>query len=249
MQQSDGSDNKWEHEFRINLPQAGERWLRIEAVPQAGDDGHILWHGYLGDVTPERLREEAITILSERFRLAHQSAHIGVWEYDPQNGSLIWDEEMHELYGTTPESVEGLYNDWASCVFEEDLPIASAAVQRAIDDIEPYDLTFRIRRQDDGSVRWIHGRAVVLRNEEGVATRMIGVNSDVTQAQESTFHIERFFAMSPDVLGIMDFDYNLVKVNNAWTESLGYAQDQLVSQSLFDFIHQEDVDLAPGRDE
>ena len=41
----------WHHEYRVNLPERGQRWLEGHAVPEARTDGSILWHGYITDVT------------------------------------------------------------------------------------------------------------------------------------------------------------------------------------------------------
>ncbi len=54
----------WRCEYRVRLPQRGERWLHGEARPERLPDGSTLWHGYIGDVTATkqleaRLREEA----------------------------------------------------------------------------------------------------------------------------------------------------------------------------------------------
>lgn len=54
----------WRSEYRVRLPQRGERWLHGEARPERLPDGSTLWHGYISDVTTTkqleaRLREEA----------------------------------------------------------------------------------------------------------------------------------------------------------------------------------------------
>lgn len=44
----------WRDEFRVALPEAGQRWLRGEAAPERLEGGSVLWHGYIADVTEER---------------------------------------------------------------------------------------------------------------------------------------------------------------------------------------------------
>ena len=129
--------------------------LSINVVRQP--DGVVL--GYFGVVRDLSLEAEH-EVLTERLRLASQGAKIGIWDFEPQTGSLVWDQQMHALYGTDPDSVEGIYNDWRSCLDPRDLERAEVAVQRAIDGVEPYDLEFRIVRKGDGAKAldsW-HGR-------------------------------------------------------------------------------------------
>ncbi|HEY9281303.1 MAG TPA: diguanylate cyclase [Eoetvoesiella sp.] len=48
----------WHLEYRVRLPAQGLRWRQGDARPQRLDDGSILWHGFITDVT-ERKRIEA----------------------------------------------------------------------------------------------------------------------------------------------------------------------------------------------
>lgn len=48
----------WQLEYRVRLPASGVRWLRGEAQPQALEDGSVLWHGYIQDITERKQAEE-----------------------------------------------------------------------------------------------------------------------------------------------------------------------------------------------
>ncbi len=41
-------------EFRVVLAQRGLRWLRADSVPEQREDGTLLWHGVIADITDER---------------------------------------------------------------------------------------------------------------------------------------------------------------------------------------------------
>jgi PAS domain S-box-containing protein len=45
----------WRHTYRVELPRRGLRWCRLEAAPQQEDDGAIVWHAFITDVTEARL--------------------------------------------------------------------------------------------------------------------------------------------------------------------------------------------------
>ncbi|WP_404301015.1 diguanylate cyclase domain-containing protein [Alicycliphilus denitrificans] len=51
IRQSAQSLQTWRDEYRVMLPGRGERWLSGQASPQRLDDGAVLWHGYLHDIT------------------------------------------------------------------------------------------------------------------------------------------------------------------------------------------------------
>ncbi|MCO5250087.1 MAG: PAS domain S-box protein [Candidatus Kapabacteria bacterium] len=48
----------WRIDFRINHPEKGLRWLNGFARPEKHDDGCILWHGFIHDITGRKLLEE-----------------------------------------------------------------------------------------------------------------------------------------------------------------------------------------------
>jgi PAS domain-containing protein len=46
--------------YRAVLPQRGERWYSVEAIPEREPDGTVLWHGFTSDVTEQRTVEQAM---------------------------------------------------------------------------------------------------------------------------------------------------------------------------------------------
>src|SRR5206468_1949411 len=52
----------------------------------------------------------------------------------------------------------------------------------------------------------------------------------------------RFFALALDLLAVGGFDGTLQRVNPAWTHTLGWTPDELVSLPLANLFHPEDLD-------
>lgn len=63
----------WNLDYRVTLPKKGLRWLRGTAKPQKLEDGAILWHGYIQDITKEK---NNFNILRENERRLRQSATV-----------------------------------------------------------------------------------------------------------------------------------------------------------------------------
>ncbi|MEO6322611.1 MAG: ATP-binding protein [Polaromonas sp.] len=51
----------WSHEFRVSLPQRGLCWMLGHAQPEALDDGSVLWHGSIIDITELKDIEAALS--------------------------------------------------------------------------------------------------------------------------------------------------------------------------------------------
>jgi len=50
--------SSWRHEYRVVLPSLGTRWVSGESQPERLQDGSILWHGYINDITERKEAEE-----------------------------------------------------------------------------------------------------------------------------------------------------------------------------------------------
>jgi PAS domain S-box-containing protein len=64
--------------------------------------------------------------------------------------------------------------------------------------------------------------------------------TDELTEEETALYL--FFKLSPDMFCIADTEGMLRKVNAAWTNTLGWAEQELVEQPFLAFIHPDDVD-------
>lgn len=56
--------------------------------------------------------------------------------------------------------------------------------------------------------------------------------------------LERLFALSPAILCIADTDANLLRVNPAFRDILGYTEEELLSRPFIDFVHPDDREMT-----
>ena len=131
-----------------------------------------------------RAREQAALEESEaRLELATSAAQVGVWEWRPLTGEIIYSPEARAICGfTLSEPIT--YDMVASVTHPEDYPRTSAQAQRALDpairDEEPYEYRLLL---PSGEERWVlaRGRAVFeAMAGRPVATRYVGTLQDIT---------------------------------------------------------------------
>ncbi|MDI1309717.1 MAG: EAL domain-containing protein [Methylotenera sp.] len=58
----------WQCEFRVVLPEQGVRWRRGESQPEKMQDGSILWHGFITDITERKQADDRIKRLSKLYK-------------------------------------------------------------------------------------------------------------------------------------------------------------------------------------
>ena len=51
---------RWHIQFRVLLPEVGERWREVEARPRRLDDGSTVWHGFVADITAHKQLERQL---------------------------------------------------------------------------------------------------------------------------------------------------------------------------------------------
>ncbi|MFO8155879.1 MAG: PAS domain-containing protein [Thiohalospira sp.] len=165
---------------------------RVSGLPVLDEDGNL--NGFRGtgrDITAEKEAEQAQKALTERLHLATSAAELGIWDYDVASGRLEWDDGMFRLYGIDPANFGHAFEDWAGALMPESRETAVAIFQAAVESDEPFDVQIAIRRADDGTIRTLHGQAQVIRDDAGKATRIVGVNRDITATRQAQKESER----------------------------------------------------------
>ena len=79
-----------------------------------------------------------------RLRVAKDSAGIGVWDFNIDKNELIWDEQMYELYGITPDTFGGAYEAWSAGLHPADKAEAEKAFTDALASDGSFHTVFRV---------------------------------------------------------------------------------------------------------
>jgi len=136
------------------------------------------------DITERMQAEEALRQTTERLSLAARAGGVGVWDYDPVNDALTWDEQMFALYGIRREQFSGAYEAWQAGLHPDDKQRGDEEIQAALRGEKEFDTEFRVR-WPDGTVRDIRALALVQRDASGRPTHMIGTNWDITEIKHT----------------------------------------------------------------
>jgi signal transduction histidine kinase/DNA-binding response OmpR family regulator len=128
-------------------------------------------------------REAELKKLSERLTLALKSGAIGCWEWEIVENTMHWDARMYELYAVTESPDLYLYDVWANALHPDDRVAAELLVEQTILGKEKYETEYRIIHPDQ-SIHFIRSYGTILRDAEGVAQRMIGVNFNISDRKE-----------------------------------------------------------------
>ncbi len=132
------------------------------------------------DITERKKAQEELQEVSQRLRLATAAGQLGIWDWDIAKDVLVWNDRMFELFGVSRDTFKESRRAWENCLHPDDLAIAKEAMRAALSDEKKYELEFRVVHPDR-SIKFIKSNALVIRDEEGKAIRMTGMNQDITE--------------------------------------------------------------------
>ena len=202
------------------------------------------------DITERKRAEARLRESDEQFRILAEAIPNHVWSGRP-DGTLTWfNAQTYDYTGLAPGQLEGL-DGWRQAVQPEDLPEAAADWSHALATGTVYQHEMRLRRAD-GDFRWFLVRAEPIRDAAGAIACWVGTNADIDEGKRRAVALERLVAertadrnalwqLSRDLMLRCTFEGIVTAVNPAWTEILGWREDELVGRNLFDLVHPEDT--------
>ncbi len=146
----------------------------------------------LRDELAERKRlEQELRQSEERLKLATESGRLGVWDWNIRDNAMVWDERMLELYGISKDSFSKSVNAWENSLHPDDRERAVEECRAALRGDKDFNTEFRLLRSDK-AVTWIKANALVIRDTEGNALRMTGLNQDVTERKRTEAELQTY---------------------------------------------------------
>ncbi len=174
----------FEFEYRMQHKSGEWRWFRSrDRVFKRDENGtaeEIL--GIALDVTERKKAADEVRENEERMRLATEATAVGIWEWNVITNQIRWDARMFRIYGIAP--TEGgivPYTAWSESVLAEELSRQEELLQETVRQGGQSSREFRIRRNDDGAIRYVQAVETVRLNDDGQPEWVIGTNLDITE--------------------------------------------------------------------
>jgi PAS domain S-box-containing protein len=227
------------------------RWILTSAWPILGDDGAVQQVVLtLTDITEQKEIEHELRSGRELLDQAQRAAHMGSFDLDLNSNSVRWSRELVDLFGFPPGIVGGTHQDWEQLVHPEDLSQAQKSVALTMKTGESV-AEYRIRRRNDGEIRWVESRARVFYDDDGKPLRLVGLTMDITErmlAEEALRRSEREFHIIFDNAAIgmvlLDTAGHLLRSNPAFCRLVGYTERELSAVTFEGVTHRDDLTIS-----
>jgi PAS domain S-box-containing protein len=167
-----------------------DRIYKHTYVPLRDTTGNVAMAMILAtNITQIKQVENALKDSQRRLSTALRATNVGVWEWDMRTNKTYWSDENYRLMGLEPGRVDARYENWAKAVHPEDLPVAEAGVNKAVNSRSDLNIEFRVV-WPDGSIRWINDIGSLSFDGNNEPIGMYGIQMDVTERKRIQQELE-----------------------------------------------------------
>ena len=230
----------WRAEYRVRHPLKGDLWVAGFASPQLLDDGTIVWHGFIADITERKGIQLALASEQQRLARVIDATGVATWEWDLESNQVVINERWAQMIGYQPEELQPVTADtWTERIHPDDRDDFDRQLKEHLrGDTLHYICRCRVQHRD-GRWLWIQDRGQVgTRAADGKALRMSGTHTDISsdmQRQEEIRQARSFLdalidAASEVSIIAADLQGNITLFNSGAEKLLGYSADEVVGK-------------------
>ena len=199
------------------------------------------------DITERRNANLALNESRERLELTTRINQIGIWEYIVDEGKLIWNDAMFEIYGRSKENFTNDYAAWTRCVHPDDINDLERSLKESITTLTPFVNKFRIILPD-GTLKYIHAKGKSERQVGTKKLRMLGTNTDITREEIALAKIHNLEALRSAIVEYSDdaiiskTPEGIITSWNLGAENIfGYSQEEAIGKPIKNLLFPPDL--------
>jgi diguanylate cyclase (GGDEF)-like protein/PAS domain S-box-containing protein len=189
----------------------------------------------------------------ESLSLAIESAHLGVWRFDPAIRTFFVSAIFETHFGFPPDVGPLAYDALFDQVHPEDRAATKAAFEKSLTERGDFSVEHRVI-WPDGSEHWIHGCGRPLFGRDGRLVRVDGVAIDITghkRAEQnystSMATIRAAFQSANEAIIICDTKGNVIDCNEAVRLFCRIGKDERTPATYSEFVALLDMLSLDGR--
>jgi PAS domain S-box-containing protein len=178
------SRRPFQKECRLLRADGEYRWVLDHGIPlyHAGE-----FAGFIGsciDITDQKLIEEQLRANEIQLMDAQRLTKVGSWEFHIETGISRWSDENRRILGV-PDDAPSNLSTFINRVHPKDRNKVLEGARTVISTGETGELQYRIIRPD-GEIRVVRSVFEALRNDQGMAVRIVGATQDITDQIKAT---------------------------------------------------------------
>jgi diguanylate cyclase (GGDEF)-like protein/PAS domain S-box-containing protein len=127
--------------------------------------------------------EDALRVSEERYALAASGSKDGLWDWDLTTGQVFYSDRWKSMLGCEHGALGHDPEEWLGRLYPADQDrVRAELAEHCAGKSGHFQSEYRILH-NDGSYRWMLSRAVAVVNDKGMATRLAGSQTDITESK------------------------------------------------------------------
>ena len=204
-------------------------------------EGKIEFVGIWLDITERKQVAELLKESMKRLNEAQKLAHIGVWDWKPDTDTVTWTDELYRIAGLDLMLPAPTYKEHSNLYTPESWEVLKTSVEKAMEKGESYQLELELIRPN-GDTRYVNAFGGPKYDSKGKAIGLFGTVQDITErklAEEMMKTSEEKYRMIfnevPIGIAISTIKGNIIEVNKAQAEMIGYTVEELTGKSVNEY--------------
>ena len=185
----------------------------------------------------------------EQLETLQKLAHIGLWEFDLSNQTLIWSDEIYNIFELDKNKFNPTYENFFDFVHPDDKKIINDTYTNSLKTKKKFKLIHRIL-MPDARIKYLEqaGDTIFDENDNPLISR--GTVQDITElslakieAQNEHDKLKAILENIPDLLWIKDSNGVYITCNKRFEDFFGAKEKDIINKTDYDFVDKELADF------
>ncbi|MFN7140230.1 MAG: PAS domain S-box protein, partial [Limisphaerales bacterium] len=201
------------------------------------------------DISRRKQTEIALRQNEARLRLALNTGHLGIWEWEINSNRITWSPNLEAIHGLLPGTFDGTFEMFAAEIAPEERERVLKRIKESLEQETEFQIEYRL-----ANGKWVEGHGCVIVDQRGAPERMVGVCADISkrkQAEDSLRESEqRFRALAdaaPMMIWMSDESGNCIYLNKTWARFRGCPIENDLGDGWKKAVHKEDLEESLRR--
>ncbi|MDD4969589.1 MAG: PAS domain S-box protein [Paludibacter sp.] len=217
-------------------------WVHLESIPRLLASGDILWTGILYDINDQKQKERELTESENKYRELVDNSPDAIGIYSDGKIVFMNNECLHLMGATTAEELMGkqviefVHPDYREFALERMMSVINGGKALPLEEEKFIRL--------DGTTIDVEVKSMPIIFQDKKSIQIIV--RDITERKRAEWLLiqseERFqqlFNKAPLGYQSLDYDGNLIDVNQQWLDMLGYEREEVLGRKFESIISGE----------
>lgn len=236
------SGKVWNGEIRNKRKDGSYYWVRTTIVPFNDNltQKPIQFIAIRTDITQQKETLQELEEINERYEYVTKATTDAIWDWNILTDEIFQGEGYFNLFGYTNSGNKKYYSEISKYIHQDDYVEVINSLQTAINSNKNnWSAEYRFLK-NDGNFAFVQDKAVIIRDANNKAVRLIGAMHDVTKAKQEEQQLkllESVITNSTDAVLITEAEPinspgpKIVYVNEAFTNMTGYTKEEVIGKS------------------